>query len=93
MLFAQPKKGTAGFLVTPHVDPKTNIPSYKLTYANVERIAGKAVRASRMSPSRISKASADVRVIVVGGSASKVGKTTLACALVRREPGLCVAMK
>jgi arsenite oxidase large subunit len=41
MLFAQPKKGTAGFLVTPHVDPKTNIPSYKLTYANVERIAGK----------------------------------------------------
>jgi arsenite oxidase large subunit len=41
MLFAQPKKGTAGFLVTPHVDPKTNIPSYKLTYANIERIAGK----------------------------------------------------
>jgi len=34
-----------------------------------------------------------VRVVVVGGSASKVGKTTLACALVRREPGLCVAMK
>jgi arsenite oxidase large subunit len=41
MLFAQPKKGTAGFLVTPYVDPKTNIPSYKLTYANIERIAGK----------------------------------------------------
>jgi hypothetical protein len=46
-----------------------------------------------MSPSRISKASADVRVIVVGGSASKVGKTTLACDLVRREPEPCVAMK
>ncbi len=46
-----------------------------------------------MSPSRISKTSADVRVIVVGGSASKVGKTILACTLVRREPGRCVAMK
>jgi hypothetical protein len=34
-----------------------------------------------------------VRIIVVGGSASKVGKTTLACALVRREPGHCIAMK
>jgi arsenite oxidase large subunit len=39
LLFAQPKKGTAGFLVTPNVDPRTNIPSYKLTYANIERVA------------------------------------------------------
>jgi arsenite oxidase large subunit len=40
LMFAQPKKGAAGFVVTPNIDPKTNIPSYKLTYANVERVAG-----------------------------------------------------
>ena len=41
MLFAQPKKGTAGFLVTPSIDPETNIPSYKLTFADITRLAGK----------------------------------------------------
>jgi hypothetical protein len=34
-----------------------------------------------------------VRIIVVGGSASRVGKTALACALVRRERQPCTAMK
>jgi predicted amidohydrolase len=34
-----------------------------------------------------------VRIIIVGGSASRVGKTALACALVRREQRPCTAMK
>jgi arsenite oxidase large subunit len=49
MLFAQPKKGTAGFLVTPHVDPETNIPSYKLTYAGISKVAGKPAELAKVS--------------------------------------------
>lgn len=41
LLFAQPNRSQAGFVVTPNIDPETNIPSYKLTYANIERVAGK----------------------------------------------------
>jgi hypothetical protein len=28
-----------GFVVTPAIDPETNIPSYKLTYADIVKIA------------------------------------------------------
>lgn len=41
LLFAQPNQSQAGFVVTPNIDPETNIPSYKLTYANITRIAGR----------------------------------------------------
>jgi arsenite oxidase large subunit len=39
LLFGQPNRSQAGFVVTPNVDPETNIPSYKLTYANIEKVA------------------------------------------------------
>lgn len=41
LLFAQPNRSQAGFVVTPSIDPETNIPSYKLTYADITRVAGK----------------------------------------------------
>jgi arsenite oxidase large subunit len=41
LLFAQPNRSQAGFVVTPSVDPETNIPSYKLTYADIHRIASR----------------------------------------------------
>ncbi|MGC2131329.1 MAG: arsenate reductase (azurin) large subunit [Candidatus Aquilonibacter sp.] len=39
LMFAQPK-GTADFLVTPAIDAQTNIPYYKGTYADIERVTG-----------------------------------------------------
>jgi len=38
LLFAQ-VRGTADFVVTPSIDPETNIPYYKGTYASIERVA------------------------------------------------------
>ena len=49
LLFAQPKRGTAGFLVTPNIDPDTNIPSYKMTYADITRVAGPPSAMTRVS--------------------------------------------
>jgi arsenite oxidase large subunit len=41
MMFGQPNRSQAGFVVTPNIDPETNIPSYKLTYANIEKVANR----------------------------------------------------
>ena len=49
LMFAQANRSQAGFVVTPSIDPETNIPSYKLTYANIERVAGRPASLSETS--------------------------------------------
>lgn len=49
LLFAQPRPHTADDVVTPNIDPKTNIESNKLTYAGITKIASKPARMSDVS--------------------------------------------
>lgn len=49
LLFGQPKPNTADYVVTPHVDPETNIESSKLTYADITKVASKPSRMAGVS--------------------------------------------